>query len=147
MVKYKEFIQRDINSILLDNLKILFDRIYPELNKRFNDGYATCTYATYHVSFFFEYDKGYYKKLGYRFEIIDGEYNGMGHWFLKLYHIKSKKEFIIDFGNNLTHKALKSGIIEPIIFSKKDSEFYKYSVDSILSFPEYKKYYQEIKHF
>jgi hypothetical protein len=101
-----------------------------QVNKRFLDGYATCTFAT----------KAIVDQLAdmYEMNIVDGEYKGEGHWFPVL---KVKEgHYIVDLGNNIEFEEQ----IEPMIVDYNDNN---YTSDEVMSPEAYLQFYPQISNF
>lgn len=129
--------QTEINEV--ENLALkLWSKIKNKINTLFNDGSATCPYATYEVA-------KYFKELNYNVSIIDGGYKGEeGHWYpiiTKDLNPKFTEYIIVDLGNNLEDRFLDSGKIEHIITKYPNSN---YSKDKETTFKRYIEYMNSI---
>jgi hypothetical protein len=102
-------------SYTLDEVKRIVKSVWTKIrltvHQRFNDGLPTCTFATYEVG-------KSLKKNKIRFRVASGEYSeGTGHWWVVLYAPDDEgliKKWIVDLGNNIEDKSIRTGKIKPI---------------------------------
>jgi hypothetical protein len=107
----------------------VYKRIRPMLQKKLIDGYATCTYAAYHLGMELE-------KNNIKATVIDGEYKGWGHWWIVANHK------ILDIGNNID--AIETGKINIKIRNHPNKS---YVPEHTMTFKEFKKHFRQIKRF
>jgi len=105
-----------------------FYRNKKELLQKFNEGYATCTYAVLKLG-------DYFLKHDIDFVVVSGDYDGSGHWWIEIGNT------IYDIGNNIKEEFVESGLMEPIITTDRSN----YSVDEKMSYKQYLKLYPTIK--
>lgn len=122
----------------LEDLKQASEKIWSsikgEIHKRFNDGYATCTFATYEVV----------KTLkDFDIKVVDGVYKGDPHWFPLV--TVQEGSYIVDLGNNLDSKAIETGDITPRIIKQNLAS--DYDIDEEMSVHAFLNYYPTIKNF
>jgi hypothetical protein len=125
-----------LKTILIENTAKLialdvFKKISNELDSKFNEGYATCTFATLELGKAFE-------QAGINFKVISGEYNQSGH-----YWIEDSFGNIFDLGNNVVDSSIESGHITPMI--NKDKSLY--DKETSMSFKQYLRLYNQIKNY
>ena len=99
----------------------VFSKIKNTLELRFESGAATCTVAALELGRAFN-------KHNIPFNVISGDYANGGHYWIE------SNNAIYDLGNNLTHHALDTGRISPIITNVSDT---KYKREDVMSFDEY----------
>jgi len=101
----------------IGDVKKITDRVWKRIRSKvhqlFDDGSPTCTYATMQLG-------KEYEKRGVRFRVASGEYTeGTGHWWIIVYAPKVKGEsvtkWVVDLGNNIDPKAIKTGKITPVL--------------------------------
>lgn len=137
MIKLKNLLNEDKLKVLNRDINNVWNRIKNDINKRFNSGYATCTYAT----------KAIIDNLSSKYDImaIDGTYDGEAHWFPVItYEQQAGKHLriIADLGNNI--KYVNSSKIKPIIIPFPSS---KYKSEEYLTPRKYISYFNHIKDF
>jgi hypothetical protein len=113
-------------------IKSFFSTIKSEVERRFNDGYATCPYAVYTLLKKFPEYKN-------EFKVADGEYRGEPHYF-----VVWKDSWIIDFGNNIFPKSIITGQIYPHIMKYPAAN---YKVDEFLTVDAFLRLYPKIKNY
>ena len=127
-------------NLLMENINSDVNKVWSsiknDVHKRFNDGYATCPYATNEVV------KALKDK--YPITIVDGEYEGGAHWYPVLHDKTLNKKFIVDLGNNIKKRHIESGNIKPVIVPFPNSD---YKTDKLLSVSEWNRFYPKIKKF
>ena len=106
-----------------------------EIEKRFNEGKATCTYAVFVLGRELE-------NQGVPFQVVEGEFLGQGHWWIVAE--EEGQEWILDIGDNISPNAIETGVIEGKIVSIQSQD---YQEEDRMSFNEYLDHYEEIKGF
>ena len=124
--------------------KSVYSAQVSKIEKRFSDGYATCTYAT------FELGKELHKeKIG--FTVCSGDYDDGGHWWILVtvdLDLKGKTcRVILDLGDNISEKNLASGKIPMKVIKDTDPEYKKYKAENYLTWSQYQSEYRKIKNF
>jgi hypothetical protein len=131
MFKLENILIEVSNNSAITIAKKVWTDIKEEIHSRFNDGYATCTYAVKELA------HELYKN-NVPFVVISGTYLDSGHWWISL-----EDGTIIDLGNNIDEKNIETGIIQPII-SKNTSG---YKVQDRVTYREFLKAWPQIKNF
>ena len=123
-MRYSEII--DYNKLA----KEVFTNIESELHKRFEGGYATCTFATKTLADALHRDS-------IPFSIVSGDYNDYGHWWIET------DSLILDIGNNCSEHAINTGSIEPYVGKKG----YPYVPENVMTYKQFLDFYPNIKHY
>ena len=120
---------------LLQDARTIWHRISTEVNRRFNEGYATCTFATKEVV------ESLLPKYAEFIDVVDGTYDGEPHWYpIVSIPTDSKVErYIIDLGNNIKH--LNDAEISAELHPYPDPN---YSVDSMMTPEAFLAFYPTI---
>lgn len=109
-------------------VQTLWNDIKREVHQRFNNGQATCTFATNVLGLELT-------RHGIPFRVHSGDFNGAGHWWITI------ADKIYDLGNNTTEAAIETGTITPVI-GIVDSG---YVSEDEMSFAEFARHYEKIK--
>jgi len=131
---------RDVKTIDSEErlLRKISDSVFKKtsaiIDKKFNDGLATCTHASRYIST--ELDKYYVPHT-----IHGGDFNDSGHFWVET------KSFIIDNGDNISDAHMKSGHIKPKVILKSSSAAKKYKSEEVFTPAKYKSYYAKVKKF
>lgn len=134
MKSFIELYEANFLKNLTSIVNIVYKKEIKKIEKRFDGGMATCTYASYVIG----------KELAAQaisFTVISGDFDDMGHWWVVAGSEYSGK-YIVDIGNNIPEKAILSGKIEKSILPNPSS---KYKQEYILSWEQYQQEYQSIK--
>ena len=121
-----------INSVYSKNIK--------EVTKRFNDGYATCTFMTKQLADELEKNK-------IDFQVVSGDFKNEGHWWIVVNYKYSEGKYyrwLLDLGDNISKKAIISGNIEKKILKITDKD---YKPEKYFSYKEFLKYYPKISKY
>lgn len=132
-------IKNDVEKIVHS----VYNRIKSSLNKRFEDGYATCTFASYELG-------KELTKHGIDFSVISGDFKGSGHYWIVCnvaYSVKSMKytREILDIGDNISSSSLNSGKIPLKILPVPNPD---YKPEDYLTFKKFASLYEKkLKNF
>lgn len=112
------------------------------INKRFLDGQATCTYAS------FELGKALTEE-GIDFTVCSGDYKDGGHWWILVSVQDSNRviRMILDMGDNITEANIDSGKIPLKILVPTDHDYREYQAEEYLTWAQYKQQYSRIKDY
>lgn len=106
----------------------VYNKNKPIIEKRFNNGLATCTYATKVVS-------DALSAANIPHKVIEGQFNNDEHWWV------AALGFFIDIGDNISNSSVETGNVPMKIVPAFSSG---YSPEKSFSAEEYAKYYPSI---
>lgn len=130
----------------LENLISIAKRVYEKelstLNKRFDGGYATCTYASYMVGKALDAEQ-------IDFTVVSGDFEDSGHWWIitTVNDVGKQTKVIVDLGDNYSDSSIRSGKVPFKIVKESDPNFKSYKPEDKLSWRQYKSTYNQIKDF